>query len=79
MERHEHETTPISNGGIDIVEKNQMDIGVSWLNQGLAIVEKYKLKTIFKAFFIMVCIAAFIGFLKNPTWIFEKYDEWKKQ
>ena len=77
MEKHVNETTPITNSGAEMVEKNQIEKGLSWLNQGLAIVEKYKLKTIFKAFFIMLLIAAFIGFLKNPTWIFEKYEEWK--
>lgn len=61
----------------DIVEKNQIEKGLSWLNQGLAIVEKYKLKTIFKAFLILLLIAGFIGFLKNPTWVFEKYEAWK--
>ena len=77
MEMNTQETTPTTNSGAEMVEKNQIEKGLSWLNQGLAIVEKYKLKTIFKAFFIMLLIAAFIGFLKNPTWVFEKYEEWK--
>lgn len=51
--------------------------GLKWLNDALAIVDKYRLVTIFKAFFVMFLIVLFIGFLKNPTWIFERYDTWK--
>ena len=56
---------------------NHMEKGLKWLNDALAIVDKYKIRTIFKAFFVMILIAAFIGFLKHPTWIFEQYDNWK--
>ena len=57
------------------MEKVEKGIGV--LDKALNLVEKYKLKTIFKGCFIILLIAALIGFLNNPTWIFEKYEEWK--
>lgn len=57
------------------MEKVEKGIGV--LDKALNLVERYKLKTIFKGCFIILLIAALIGFLNNPTWIFEKYEEWK--
>lgn len=77
MEKQEQGTT--SNAGVEMVEKNQIDTALGWLDRGLAIVERYRLKTIFKALFILALIAGFIAFLKNPTWIFEKYEEWKRK
>lgn len=56
-----------------------IDKGLHWLDRALEIVEKYKIKTIAKAVAIILVIAALIGFLKNPTWIFEKYEEYKKK
>lgn len=53
--------------------------GLGWLDRALEIVEKYKLRTIAKAVAIILVIAALIGFLQNPTWIFEKYEEYKKK
>lgn len=53
--------------------------GLGWLDRALEIVEKYKIRTIAKAVAIILVIAALIGFLKNPTWIFEKYEEYKKK
>ena len=58
---------------------NHMEKGLKWLNDALAIVDKYKIRTIFKAFFVMTLIAAFIAFLKHPTWLFEQYDNWKEK
>lgn len=76
MEKKEQRTT--SNAGVEMVEKNQIDTALGWLDRGLAIVERYRLKTIFKALFILALVAGFIAFLKNPTWVFEKYEEWKR-
>lgn len=59
------------------MEKVEKGIGV--LDKALNLVERYKLKTIFKGCFIILLIAALIGFLNNPTWIFEKYEEWKEK
>ncbi len=79
MANHEMETTPVTNGGDQMIEKGQIDRALGWLEKGLQIVERYRLKTIFKAFFIITLIAMFIAFLKNPTWVFEQYETWKKQ
>lgn len=51
--------------------------GLGWLDKALQIVERYKVKTILKGFCILAGIAAFIGFLNNPTWVFEQYEKWK--
>ena len=59
------------------MEKVEKGIGV--LDKALNLVERYKLKTIFKGCFIILIIAALIGFLNNPTLIFEKYEEWKEK
>ena len=50
-----------------------IDKGMSWLDRALQIVEKYRFKTIFKAVFVVLIV----GFLKNPTWIFEQYKKWE--
>lgn len=59
---------------INLIEK-----GLGWLDKALTIVEKYKIKTLLKALAIMLIIAGFIGFVKNPTWVFEQYDKWKEK
>lgn len=59
--------------------EQKIDKGFNWIEKGLAIVEKYKFKTIFKAVAVILIVAATVGFLKNPTWIFEQYDEWKEK
>lgn len=51
--------------------------GLGFLEKTLGMVEKYKITTILKGVFIILIIAATIGFIQHPTWIFEKYDEWK--
>lgn len=79
MEKQEHKEATNTNIGAEIVEKNQIATALGWLDKGLEIVERYRLKTIFKAFVILTLIALFILFLKNPTWIFEKYEEWKRK
>lgn len=55
----------------------KIDKGLSWLDKGLTIVEKYRFKTIFKAVAVILIIAATIGFISNPTWIFQQYEIWK--
>lgn len=59
------------------MEKVEKGIGV--LDKALNLVEKYKLRTVFKGCFIILLVAALVGFLSNPTWIFEKYEEWKEK
>lgn len=79
MGQQEQKEATNTNIGAEIVEKNQIATALGWLDKGLEIVERYRLKTIFKAFVILTLIAVFILFLKNPTWIFEKYEEWKRK
>lgn len=57
----------------------KIDKGLGWLDKTLQIVEKYKLKTIFKGVFIILLIAAVVGFISNPTWVFEKIEEAKQK
>lgn len=57
--------------------EQKVEKGISLVEKALNVVEKYKLRTVFKACFIILVIAALFGFLNNPTWIFEKYEEWK--
>lgn len=78
MEKQEQKEATNTNIGAEIVEKNQITTALGWLEKGLEIVERYRLKTIFKAFIILALIAGFVAFLKNPTWVFEKYEEWKR-
>lgn len=72
---HDYERKGMNDG----VAKTTIEHGLSWLDRGLQIVERYRLKTIFKAFLVLTMIALFIGFLKNPTWVFECYDKWKEK
>lgn len=55
------------------------DRGLSFIERGLAIVEKYKIKTILKAVMVVLIAAATIGFINNPTWIFEQYEAYKER
>lgn len=50
--------------------------GLGFLEKALSMVEKYKMATIFKGVVIVLIIAATVGFINNPVWIFEKYEEW---
>lgn len=58
---------------------DKMDKGINWLDKALAIVEKYRFKTIFKAVFVILIVAGIVGFIKNPTWIIEKIEDIKKK
>lgn len=55
----------------------KIDKGIGWLDKTLAIVERYKFKTIFKAVAVILIIAGVIGFIKNPYVLFEFYETWK--
>lgn len=57
----------------------KVDTGLSWIDRALQIVDKYKFKTIFKAIGVIFLIAVVVGFINNPTWIFEQYEEYKKK
>lgn len=53
--------------------------GLGFLDKALGMVEKYKITTILKGVLIILIISATVGFINNPTWVFEKYDEWKEK
>lgn len=53
--------------------------GIGWFERVLNLVEKYKIRHFFKAAFVILLIAGVVGFLKNPTWIFEQYEIWKEK
>lgn len=53
--------------------------GINWVEKTLQIVEKYKCFTILKALGLILVIAMLIAFLSNPTYVFEKYDEWREK
>lgn len=55
---------------------DKIDKGLGWFDKALSIVEKYKFKTVFKAVIYILIIAATIGFISNPTWIFKQYKAW---
>jgi hypothetical protein len=59
--------------------EQKVEKGLGWLDKALNIVEKYKFKTIFKAIIIILIVAATVGFISHPTYIFEKYKEWSDQ
>lgn len=53
--------------------------GIGWFERILNLVEKYKIKHFIKAVFVILLIAATVGFIKNPTWVFEEYERWKEK
>lgn len=57
----------------------KIDGGLGWLEKALSIVEKYKLITIFKAIFVALLVMVVIAFISHPTWVFERYEEWRKK
>lgn len=50
---------------------------LGWFEKVLGLADKYRIRTILKSVFIILLLAATVGFIKNPTWIFEKYSEWQ--
>lgn len=58
---------------------NDIDKGIGWLDKALTVVERYKMITVFKGIFIILLIAGTIGFISNPTWVFEKYQQWEQK
>lgn len=57
----------------------KVEKGLGFLEKTLGIVEKYKITTILKAVLIILIVAATIGFIQHPTWVFEKYEDWKEK
>jgi hypothetical protein len=50
---------------------------LGWFERVLGMAEKYRIQTVLKSVFIILLIAGTVGFIKNPCWIFEKYQEWQ--
>ena len=59
---------------IDKTEK-----GIGWLERLMGLVDKYSLFKFLKAFMIILLTALVIGFISNPTYIFEAYDRYKDE
>ena len=55
-----------------------IDKGLNWLEKALNILDKYKIRTILKAVLLIVIVSLTIEFINHPTYIFEKYEAWKK-
>lgn len=50
---------------------------LGWFEKVLDLADKYRIRTVLKSVFIILLIAGTVGFIKNPTWIFEKYQDWQ--
>ena len=50
---------------------------IGWFERVLDIANKYRIQTVLKSVFIILLIAGTVGFIKNPTWIFEQYQDWQ--
>lgn len=59
--------------------ENNINNGLGWLERVLNLIERYNLKTIFKALFVIVIIASTVAFLNNPTYLFERFKEWEDE
>lgn len=64
------------------MEKSKQNIedtttALGWFERVLGMADKYRITTVLKSVFIILLIAGTVGFIKNPTWIFEKYQDWQ--
>lgn len=50
---------------------------IGWFERVLELADKYRITTVLKSVFIILLIAGTVGVIKNPTWIFEKYQDWQ--
>lgn len=57
------------------IEKTEKGIG--WLERVMALVDKYSIWNFFKAFFVITIIAILVGLISNPTYFFEKWEEYQ--
>lgn len=51
--------------------------GIGWLERIMTLVEKYSIWNFFKAFFIITTTAILVGLISNPTYFFEKWEEYQ--
>ena len=57
----------------------KIDKGIVWLERIMTMIEKYSIFQFFKGFFIILLTCLLVWFVTNPTYIFEKYEEWQRQ
>lgn len=55
---------------------DKTDKGIGFLERILEMVKKYSFFDFIKGFILILLTALVIGFISNPTYIFEKYQEW---
>lgn len=55
----------------------KIDKGIGWLERIMTLIEKYSIFQFLKGFFIILLTCLLVWFVTNPTYIFEKYDEWR--
>lgn len=61
------------------MELSKVDTGLGWLDKALSIIDKYRIWTIIKAFFLILMVAGLVWVISNPTYIFEKYEQWRER
>ena len=57
----------------------KIDKGIGWLERIMTMIEKYSIFQFFKGFFIILLTCLLVWFVTNPTYIFERYEEWQRQ
>lgn len=60
---------------MDRIEKTEKGLG--WLERLMGLVEKYSIWKFLKAFMVILFTALIVGFISNPTYLFEKWEEYQ--
>ena len=60
---------------MDRIEKTEKGLG--WLERLMGLVEKYSIWKFIKAFMVILFTALIVGFISNPTYLFEKWEEYQ--
>lgn len=66
-------------GVLKMANLENTEKGLGLLDKALQMVEKYRISTILKGIVIILLIAGTIGFISNPTYVFEKYKQWEDE
>lgn len=56
----------------------KIDRGLGWIERTLNLIKQYKIIDFIKAFVLILMTATMIGFISNPTWIFEQFKQWEE-
>ena len=59
------------------LDKTEKGVGI--IERLLELVKKYSFFDWLKSLTLIVIIAAIVGFISNPTWVFDKYEEWREK